>query len=220
MPRWEGDHTHAVALVPPSHIECLPPFSGQFRLPTASPVVVGPPLLFTQGDDNRSTTQTTSADWPCRVNSKYASIRGQFPHSAVKTMIMFSIIFFFVSAAVTLPTPCQQPIICSHHTTVRSVRRFLIRWPTIKIFRPHLVHRSEHPGEICAFSVFNVRPIYRNVVFGDLRRGAAEWSGTESANIMFTWRSSLIKREMFALTALPGTPGLKAPHHARSPRIL
>jgi hypothetical protein len=38
-------------------------------------------------------------------------------HSAVKTMITFSIIPFLVSAAVTFPTPCQQPVICSHHST-------------------------------------------------------------------------------------------------------
>ena len=98
-PRNRFDHTQAVARVPPSlqhaqlsvlpsgvtpnvhempallcqnethQIVCFPPLSGKFREPTASPVVVGPPL------------------------------------SAVNTMMMSSIIFFAVSAAVTLPTP-------------------------------------------------------------------------------------------------------------------
>lgn len=48
-------------------------------------------------------------------------------------------------------------------------------------FSAHLVHRSEHPGEVRPFSVLNLRPIYRDVVFGDFRRGAAECSKTESA---------------------------------------
>lgn len=69
IPSRFGDQMQAVARVPPSQMLCLPPFSGQLREPTASPVVVGPPL------------------------------------SAVNRMMIFSIIFFEASAAVTFPTP-------------------------------------------------------------------------------------------------------------------
>ena len=83
----------AVARTPPSQIECLPPRSGQFRAPTPSPVVVGPPLQTRtiskeQHEGKRRSKSTCKETYLSAVNTHSVLAVCCLAASALLTLVM------------------------------------------------------------------------------------------------------------------------------------